>query len=214
MKKFFVGILIAFLLLTLMSSCAISTYGHDTDDIYSSSEITYSTIVRFGTPFYYDDGLSYYFYNGIYYYPYFYNGYYYFQPFRYMQPRGYRFVPRGSFRPDIRFRGPDNFRPRPNRGRPDVRPNTPIPDRRSRVFGSSTRHTVGNLPVRNGQRSFGNLNRQQTPDRVFSAPTSPQNNNRGSFGSGSIGSSRHMTMPNRSNSGSFNGEGHFGNGRR
>ena len=47
-----------------------------------------------------DGRISYYFYNGIYYYPYIYNGVRCLHPYRYVKPRGYVYVPPKCYRLD------------------------------------------------------------------------------------------------------------------
>ena len=99
-------LLLSVLLSTVsLSSCSASTYAYSTDDYYvEDREITYNIIVTYGTPFYFNNVLSYYLYDGIYYYPYRYNSVEYLKPFRTVRPHGFVFVPGRYHVPDYRFR--------------------------------------------------------------------------------------------------------------
>ena len=92
MKKI-ISIIFALVTMFTVQSC-VGTYAAAQDDIYYSDNEYLSTdinvIIRYGTPYYYDGYLSYYFYNGWYYYPYFYNDYSYFRPYRHAFRPGYR----------------------------------------------------------------------------------------------------------------------------
>lgn len=152
MKKLIKKLLIACVLVFSLQSCVVSGYAQDSmydDDVAISTEVSntdVSLIVRFGTPYYYNNRILYYLYNGIYYYPFYYDNYWYFRPYRY-PIRNHRYI--RYFRPqtyDMRFRHGrtwhhrpadrpryhidrgHNNRPRPNFGgrpdrRPDIRPN-------------------------------------------------------------------------------------------
>lgn len=112
MRKFL--LLLSVLLSTIcLSSCSVSTYAaYSTDDCYvEDRDISYNIIVRYGTPFYFNNVLSYYFYDGIYYYPYRYNSVEYLKPFRTVRPRGFVFVPGRYHVPDYRFRHHSYNRP-------------------------------------------------------------------------------------------------------
>lgn len=100
MKKiitFIFCVMLSFALQSCMGAYAVSSY----DNVYSDydecvvSDI--NVVITHGTPYYYDGYLSYYFYNGWYYYPYFYNNYWYFRPYRYAFRPGY--IPRIHHRP-------------------------------------------------------------------------------------------------------------------
>ena len=100
-------LLLSVLLSTVsLSSCSASTYAaYSTDDYYvEGREISYNVVVTYGTPFYFNNVLSYYLYDGIYYYPYRYNSVEYLKPFRTVRPRGFVFVPGRYHVPDYRFR--------------------------------------------------------------------------------------------------------------
>lgn len=112
MRKFI--LLLSVLLSTVvLSSCSVSTYAaYSTDDYYvEDRDITYNIIVTYGTPFYFNNILSYYFYDGVYYYPYRYNSVEYLKPFRTVRPCGFVFVPGRYHVPDYRFRHHSYNRP-------------------------------------------------------------------------------------------------------
>lgn len=95
-----------------LSSCSVSSYAYSTDDYYvEDRDISYNIVVTYGTPFYFNNVLSYYFYDGIYYYPYRYNSVEYLKPFRTVRPRGFVFVPGRYHVPDYRFRHHSYNRP-------------------------------------------------------------------------------------------------------
>lgn len=104
MRKFL--FLLSVLLSTVcLSSCSVSSYAYTTDDYnVEYRDISYNIIVTYGTPFYFNNVLSYYLYDGIYYYPYIYNSVEYLKPFRTVRPRGFVFVPGRYHVPDYRFR--------------------------------------------------------------------------------------------------------------
>ena len=118
--------------LTLTSCCTTSaaavTSVETVDDIYAGTTIDYTFIIANARPFYVDGVLSYYFYNGIYYYPYIYNGVRCLHPYRYVQRRGYVHVPPRGYRPPRRWIHRDDrhhFYHQPNlhHHRPRVQPN-------------------------------------------------------------------------------------------
>ena len=65
------------------TSAAVATSVETVDDIYAGTTIDYTFIITNARPFYVDGVISYYFYNGIYYYPYIYNGVRCLHPYRY-----------------------------------------------------------------------------------------------------------------------------------
>ena len=119
--------------LTLTSCCTTSaaavTSVETVDDIYVGTTIDYTFIIANARPFYVDGVLSYYFYNGIYYYPYIYNGVRCLHPYRYAQRRGYVHVPPRGYRPPRRWMHRDDrhhFYHQPNlppHHRPRIQPN-------------------------------------------------------------------------------------------
>ena len=180
MKKimtFFVALVLTSLTLTscCTTSAAVTNSVETVDDIYAGTTIDYTFIIANARPFYVDGLISYYFYNGIYYYPYIYNGVRCLHPYRYVQRRGYVHVPPRGYRPPRRWMHrddrhhfyhqhnlPQHHRPRvqPNRGgyprpyngfhngngRLQGKPNRSTPNMRS-----STRVSAGSFN-RGGQR--------------------------------------------------------------
>lgn len=133
MKKIMM-LLVALVLTTaaLTSCCTTSaaavTSVETVDVIYAGNSIDYTFIIANARPFYVDGVLSYYFYNGIYYYPYIYNGVRCLHPYRYVQRRGYVHVPPRGFRLARRWIHRDDrhrFYHQPNlpHHRPRVHPN-------------------------------------------------------------------------------------------
>lgn len=152
MKKFLLLLSILFSTVCL-SSCSVSSYAYTTDDYYvEDREISYNIVVTYGTPFYFNNVLSYYFYDGIYYYPYRYNCVEYLKPFRIVRPRGFVFVPGRYHVPDYRFRHHSYNRPYfHNPGRMiNHRISRPMPHnvdrmkRNSNSYRPSTRTTTNN----------------------------------------------------------------------
>ena len=118
--------------LTFTSCCTTSaaavTSVETVDDIYAGTTIDYTFIIANARPFYVDGVISYYFYNGIYYYPYVYNGVRCLHPYRYAQRRGYVHVPPRGYRPPRRWMHRDDrhhFYHQPNlpHHRPRIQPN-------------------------------------------------------------------------------------------
>lgn len=87
-----------------LSGCGTVAYAatYETEQI---GEITYTTVITYGEPVYYDGLLSHYVYLGVYYYPYMFGGQWCVQPFMTVQPRGFIFRPYYGFMPDHRFIG-------------------------------------------------------------------------------------------------------------
>ena len=135
-----------------LSSCSASTYTHSTDDYYvEGREISYNVVVTYGTPFYFNNVLSYYLYDGIYYYPYRYNSVEYLKPFRTVRPRGFVFVPGRYHVPDYRFRHHSYNKPhfhnqdRMTNHRISRKPhNVERMKRNGNSYRSSTRTTINN----------------------------------------------------------------------
>ena len=134
MKKimtFFVALVLMTVTLTscCTSSAAVATSVETVDDVYTGTTVDYTFIIANGRPFYVDGVISYYFYNGIYYYPYIYNGVRCLHPYRYVQRRGYVHVPPRGYRPARRWMHRDDrhrFYHQPNlppHHRPRIQPN-------------------------------------------------------------------------------------------
>ena len=181
MKKimtFFVALVLTSLTLTscCTTSAASVTSVETVDDIYAGTTIDYTFIIANARPFYVDGLISYYFYNGIYYYPYVYNGVRCLHPYRYVQRRGYVHVPPRGYRPPRRWMHRDDrhhFYHQPNlhHHRPRVQPNR---------GGSSGFHNG------NG-RLQGKLNRS-TPNMRSNTRVNDRRGNTGSFNrGGSVG---------------------------
>ena len=160
------------------TSTAVVSSVEAVDDIYNNTAIDYTFIVTNAQPFYVDGRISYYFYNGIYYYPYIYNGVRCLHPYRYVKPRGYVHVPPKCYRPDRRWMYRNeryHFHHRPNvshHHRPSVQPNR----------GCSPR-PYGNL--HNGNRiPQGKPNRSVSNTRNHSR-VKTSHGNTGSFNRGS-----------------------------
>lgn len=108
MKKIMTLFVVMVLTTTAFTSCcttsaAVVSSVEAVDDIYTGTTIDYTFIITNAHPFYVDGMISYYFYNGIYYYPYIYNGMRCLHPYRYAQPRGYVHVPPRGYRPERRW---------------------------------------------------------------------------------------------------------------
>ena len=188
MKKIMTLFVALFLTTTMLTSCcttsaAVATSVETVDDIYAGTTIDYTFIIANARPFYVDGVISYYFYNGIYYYPYIYNGVRCLHPYRYAQRRGYVHVPPRGYRPPRRWIHRDDrqhFYHQPNlhHHRPRVQPNR----------GGSPRHNNG--------FHYGNGRLQGKPNRSThnirsSTRVSTGHRNAGSFNrGGSIGGSR------------------------
>ena len=133
MKKIIMFFVALVLTTTTFTSCcttsaAAVTSVETVDDIYAGTTIDYTFIIANARPLYVNGVLSYYFYNGIYYYPYIYNGVRCLHPYRYAQRRGYVHVPPRGFRPARRWIHRDDrhrFYHQPNlpHHRPRVQPN-------------------------------------------------------------------------------------------
>ena len=108
--------LISLICLSLVFSSCDTTSGisnpHDQEIL--NNNISYSVIIRYGTPYYYNGYLNYYLYKGLYYYPVYYNNYWYFRTFRRPFKYGYfpgnkNWKPRSYMRGFGTFGNPDKF---------------------------------------------------------------------------------------------------------
>lgn len=181
--------LICFICLSLvLSSCDTAYYGISSNPQYDDQEvldnrINYNIIIRYGTPYYYNGYLNYYFYEGLYYYPVYYNNYWYFRSFR--RPFRYGYCPDNRhWRPRPYMRGVTTF------GRPD---------RFGRIYRGNSYNSYD-------RRSFGNYHPNRTPNM----PRSVQNRRFGTTppSRGNVTIPR-QSSPNRS----FGNGSHFGNSR-
>ena len=162
--------------LTLTSCCTTSaaavTSVETVDDIYAGTTIDYTFIIANARPFYVDGLISYYFYNGIYYYPYVYNGVRCLHPYRYAQRQGYVHVPPRGYRPPRRWMHRDDrhhFYHQPNlppHHRPRIQPNrggsSGLYNGNGRLQGKpnrSTHNIRSSMRVSTGHRNAGSFNR-------------------------------------------------------
>lgn len=184
--------LISIICLSLtLYSCDIAYYGVSSnpqcdDQEVFDNKINYNIIVQYGTPYYYDGYLRYYFYEGLYYYPVYYNNYWYFRTFR----RPFRY----GYCPDNR-----HWRPRPYMrgvyGNPDrfgtIYRNNSYNRYNRRSIRSYNQNRRPNIP-HNGQnrrfdslppsRSNVNVQRQSRPSRTFGNGSRSGNSNVRNFG--------------------------------
>ena len=177
MKKimtFFVALVLTSLTFTscCTTSAAAVTSVETVDDIYTGTTIDYTFIIANARPFYVDGVISYYFYNGIYYYPYIYNGVRCLYPYRYVQRRGYVHVPPRGYRPPRRWMHRDDrhhFYHQPNlppHHRPRIQPNrggsSGFYNGNGRLQGKpnrSTHNIRSSTRVSTGHRNAGSFNR-------------------------------------------------------
>ena len=161
--------------LTLTSCCttsaAVATSVETVDDIYAGTTIDYTFIIANARPFYVDGLISYYFYNGIYYYPYVYNGVRCLHPYRYAQRRGYVHVPPRGYRPPRRWIYRDDrhrfyHQPTLPHHRPRIQPNrggsSGFYNGNGRLQGKpnrSTHNIRSSTRVSTGHRNAGSFNR-------------------------------------------------------
>lgn len=130
------------------TSAAVATSVETVDEVYTGNTIDYTFIITNARPFYVDGVLSYYFYNGIYYYPYIYNGVRCLHPYRYAYRRGYVHVPPRGYKPERRWIHRDDrhrFYHQPNvpHHRPRVQPNRGDSSRPYNGFHNGNGRTQG-----------------------------------------------------------------------
>ena len=176
MKKIMTLFVAIVLTTTILTSCcttsaAVATSVETVDDIYAGTTIDYTFIITNAHPFYVDGVISYYFYNGIYYYPYIYNGVRCLYPYRYVQRRGYVHVPPRGYRPPRRWIHRDDrhrFYHQPNlpHHRPRIQPNrggsSGFYNGNGRLQGKpnrSTHNIRSSTRVSTGHRNAGSFNR-------------------------------------------------------
>lgn len=169
--------LISIICLSLtLYSCGISYYGIssnpqcDDQEVFDNN-VSHNIIISYGTPYYYDGYLNYYFYEGLYYYPIYYNNYWYFRTYRRPFARGY-FPDNRHWRPRPHMRGlygrPDRFGRRHRNNGYDRRP----------IYRNSPRRLPN--PTRNGQnRRFDSM-----PPSRNNVNVQRQNRSNGTFGNG------------------------------
>lgn len=200
-----IKVLLASLFILSSYGCVTSTeYVTTQDDVYTEyyddvvrSNIDMNIVIRYGTPYYYNGSILYYFYDNLYYYPYHYGSYWYMRIYRrpfpytdyhpYFRPHkyDYRFGP-SYHHPHNWYTGPrDRHRPTNRYGRPSThsRPNNHV--------------TPNRPPVRNNNPHTGNTNTRHNPS------TGNINHNPRVSGGSSYNGSRGGSYTPRSNS--FNG---------
>ena len=210
--KLFIFAIIASICFSL-TSCSTYTYAQPAATVeveIEPTEVTYTTVITYGIPYYIDGIISYYTYRGLFYYPYYWHNHWYVHPYAHVQPHGFIHRPHHGFIPDTRWRRPAHFRhnnnPRhhgtdmyyrphtrpnvkPDQHHPNVKPNgnrpSVTPNRHDGYRPSSTRTTGtrGTAPSVTPQRSTVN---RGSSSRVGSASTSRG----GSFNRGSRGGRR------------------------
>lgn len=188
MKKYLIILFsISFLSLGL-SSCETayaginSSHQHE-DEVYTTNQeallnnIDINLIVTYGTPYYYNDYLNYYYYRGLYYYPIYYHNYWYFRPYYHPFRHGY-FPSCHNWRPRPHWRGYQGF------GRPDRYGRVYRPNNGNRHFGNGS----NNILPRSSTRTPSTRNRSIGTNRTFGTFSRPS---RGSFGgSRNVGGTR------------------------
>ena len=82
-------IIISLIMIFSLSSCDTMIYTTTQDDVYVETQVDivqsnvgFDTVIRYGTPYYRNGVVLYYFYDNIYYYPYYYNNYWYVRAYR------------------------------------------------------------------------------------------------------------------------------------
>ena len=139
----------------------------DEQEVFDN-KVSYNIIVQYGTPYYYNGFLNYYFYEGLYYYPIYYNNYWYFRTFR--RPFRYGYFPYNRhWRPRPHMKGlygrPDRFgRVHRNNGygrRPIINSNQ---NRRSNIPHNVQNRRFDSMPP---SRSNINIQRQNRPNGTF-----------------------------------------------
>ena len=182
-----------------LTSCSTYTYAQPVSVVeIEPTEVTYTTVITYGVPYYIDGIVSYYKYRDLFYYPYYWHNHWYVHPYTCIQPRGFVHRPHHGFVPDNRWRQPSHFRHNHNprhygsdmyyrpHTRPNVKPNgnrpSVTPNRHNTRPGgynipSSTRTTVKRrtAPVQHSvtpQRSTVN---RGSSSRISTTPTSRGN---------------------------------------
>lgn len=184
--------LISLICLSLaLSSCDTTYAGVSSNQQYDEQEvfdnkINYNIIIRYGTPYYYNGYLNYYFYEGLYYYPVYYNSYWYFRTYRRPFTRGY-FPNNRYWRPRPYMRG---LYGKPNRFGRIYRDNS----YNRRQIRSYNQNRIQNVPRSVPNRRFGtmppsrsnvNIQRQSRSSGTFG-----NENRSGAFGLRSFGGRR------------------------
>lgn len=190
LKLFILGLIISF----SFTACTVSGHATTQDDIYIESStdivqynIDYNIVFRFGTPYYYEGCLLYYFYDGLYYYPYLYNNYWYMRvyrrPFNHLHYRPYFRPHRYDYRFDRSFRPHNNWHHdyyRSNRHYNNQRPRHPYPD--NQVTPSRPNRYQPRVNYNSDIKRGGSSVRPSTPSR--SITPSRSSSTRGGYNGG------------------------------
>ena len=201
MKKLIFTLILGICAIISLNSCTTYAYSQDTPYDYQYSynnDVDMNIVIRMGTPYYFENSIIYYLYNGWYYYPYFYNGHYYYYRYRTPFPMrpGYRFIPRHHERPYAHHGGRFGHKP-----------------------SHHPQHGHHTTPHRHDNGQQHRMNTQPRPVIPHTQGTTPQHRPQGNFGTQRRSSTYHTAprtiSPSRS-SGTHNGgsRGHFGGGRR
>ena len=179
------------------TSCSTYTYAQPAAVEIEPAEVTYTTVITYGVPYYIDGIISYYKYRGLFYYPYYWHNHWYVHPYTCIQPRGFVHHPHHGFVPDNRWRQPSHFKHNHNprhygsdmyyrpHTRPNVKPNGNRPTvthnrhntRPGGYIPSSTRTTVKrrNAPVQHSVTPRRSTVNRGSSSRINTTPTSRGN---------------------------------------
>lgn len=181
-----------------LTSCSTYTYAQPVAAVeIEPDEVTYTTVITYGVPYYIDGIVSYYKYRDLFYYPYYWHNHWYVHPYTCIQPRGFVHRPHHGFVPEPRWRRPAHFRHNHNprhygsdmyyrpHTRPNVKPNgnrpTVTPNMHNTRPGgyipSSTRTTVKrrNAPVQHSVTPRRSTVNRGSSSRISTTPTSHGN---------------------------------------
>lgn len=181
-----------------LTSCSTYTYAQPVSTVeIELDEVTYTTVITYGVPYYIDGIVSYYKYRGLFYYPYYWHNHWYVHPYTCIQPRGFVHRPHHGFVPDNRWRQPSHFKHNHNHRhygsdmyyrpytRPNVNPNgnrpSVTPNRHNTRSGgsipSSTRTTVKrrNAPVQHSVTPRRSTVNRGSSSRISTTPASRGN---------------------------------------
>lgn len=177
MKK--ILLFVAALMISMVSVSCTSGLYVTSDDVYTYSEGSsdISIVITYGTPYYYNGSLWYYFYNGLYYYPFWYDGYWYLRPYSTLYSWDWYYNYYHRFRPswrDHNYRFPPGHHgfDRPGNGH-SGRPHNPgvhNPNHKPKPEYPSGRRPGGINP-RNGNGNYGHPGNNHRPGGVNPRPS-------------------------------------------
>lgn len=166
MKNIKIFLVMLFTLVMFTGCEAMETYVEYDTDFYPHTN--YTVIVTNGKPYYHNNVLSYYLYNGVYYYPYQYRNVWYLRPYHRQQHVGFVYTPGRHHRPYSALGM--NHRTVTRNVVPDARPRVNIPQTRPEAVRKpvtdNVRENVVNRPTMQG-------NRQVTPPARTVQPNIP-----------------------------------------